>query len=573
VQIKLWVIWTQGAEFLLRVTECGHFRTSLSAWSLAFGLLWTAHSQFETRHRQGKEMNMRFIRMGLCVLVAAATLIPVKALASPQSVQDLRNFLEAYKKDPDKAMLIKPVVRDLEGNLEEHNTPLTENDYKAIADAHLKMREHLCTIVDGQRVCVKDIMQGKAGIKSNERPEDLVEGGPVYHTLGEMEHAGLLKYTVPGRLPWSSSYWPILSGVVAARYTDGGFLAADGWAGKHAYVMSNPASASFAGGSGDNMSPAEKYDYIVGDSGYTLTQRMWGRGASGKVGGWEGICDGWSAASIVFDEPIKGFYATAASGKQVHFYPDDVKALSSILWSAATPNVRFYGNRCEVGSPVRDPVGRIKPLDPHGDFTDPDRCWDVNPGIFHMVAVNQIGNAHRPFILDGVYDQEIWNYPTWRYEYTYFNPQTLQPVDHWKDAVVAKDRFYIDRFKPYRGANTKYVAGIAMNVTYMVEMNPSHVEGQHIQSAKTVQFVYDLELDADMKIIGGEWYSWGHPDFVWSPPKGARAMSVGDSHLLGEPAWNGMDLVPSSYVEVAPTASGSDQPLAVVVEQLVRISH
>ena len=45
-------------------------------------------------------------------------------------------------------------------------------------------------------------------------------------------------------------------------------------------------------------------------------------------------------------------------------------------------------------------------------------------------------------------------------------------------------------------------------------------------------YSYDLELNAEKEIIGGEWYGNRHPDFLWTPVKGPRARGRGAALLI-----------------------------------------
>ena len=50
------------------------------------------------------------------------------------------------------------------------------------------------------------------------------------------------------------------------------------------------------------LSPAEKYDLLVGDANYGLTKQMWNAGKGyhdryGSVESWMGYCHGWAPAA------------------------------------------------------------------------------------------------------------------------------------------------------------------------------------------------------------------------------------------------------------------------------------
>jgi hypothetical protein len=139
-------------------------------------------------------------------------------------------------------------------------------------------------------------------------------------------------------------------------------------------------------------------------------------------------------------------------------------------------------------------------------------------------------------------------------------------------ATVSRAAFTSDRFKKYRSSQTDSFVGIAMNVSYTVETSPSQSpsDSQSDDSVTTVKYLYDLELDAADRIIGGEWYRNAHPDFLWTPPKGSRAQTSwepGGTWQSGQP-------LPSSWRSAAASASANaSAPLAAVVERLIAFSN
>jgi hypothetical protein len=245
----------------------------------------------------------------------------------------------------------------------------------------------------------------------------------------------------------------------------------------------------------------------------------------------------------------------------VRFYPSDIKGLASLLWAKGSVPTNFIGNRCSVRRPPRDEMGRV--IAPE--------CHDSNPGTWHMAVVNQLGQARRPLIMDATYDYEVWNHPVWQYKYTYFNPQTLQPARGWREAVTPLARFSLDKFRKYRSPAARYVVGVAMQATYMIEIKPSHRQGPHA-SSRTVRYVYDLELDDSMNIVDGEWYTNLHPDFLWITRKGARALSVEDPSLGSPDLWAVTAGPPEGWTRSARIAAQHLQPLAAVVDRLVALS-
>jgi len=136
---------------------------------------------------------------------------------------------------------------------------------------------------------------------------------------------------------------------------------------------------------------------------------------------------------------------------------------------------------------------------------------------------------------------------------------------------VSKNSFSNDKFAKYRSPQTDSMVGIVMDVSYTVETAPTHstTDSSAADSITKVRYFYDLELDFSGKIIGGEWYFNRHPDFLWTPPPGARAQTPfepGGSWPEGQP-------VPGNWQSAAVSASSNNSaPLAAIVERLIQLA-
>jgi len=415
------------------------------------------------------------------------------------------------------------------------------------------------------------IRAGRARIFSapdfNDLPENLVDTLD-YTNLKEMEAAGLTEAKLE-LSPWSDSYWPIYQGILANRYADPGFPSSIDFKENYDYV-----SPRVGKGELEHLSPAEKYDLLVGDSQFTLTRRMLEEGKrihdrEGKVETWMGICHGWAPASFMVSRPSNAVKVTAADGKtELLFYPADIKALATLLWANTNVPTRFIGGRCNVKKPETDPTGRPKR----------EECLDNNPGTWHLAAVNQIGVAKRSFVMDTSYDYEVWNQPVVAYHYKYFNLITQEVSDRMAPAVVSRADFPQDARKSVRSEKATHLVGVNMEVTYGVETSPradlhDSAEKDHTM---TVRFSYDLELDSNGAIVGGEWLSRNHPDFLWVPEPGAEALSRGDEileQLRDTSSWERMTTVPAAWRSAAKRSSQIAQPLAKVVQKLIQFAQ
>jgi len=86
-----------------------------------------------------------------------------------------------------------------------------------------------------------------------------------------------------------------------------------------------------------------------------------------------------------------------------------------------------------------------------------------------------------------------------------------------------------------------------------------------------VKYRYDLELDDEGRILGGEWHSSLHPDFLWTAAANAKVQSVGDFSLVNAP-WDPRKPVPAIYKIAAKRASAVGQPLSTVLDGLLQLS-
>jgi hypothetical protein len=482
------------------------------------------------------------------------------ALVNSAYASNLEQFLKDFEQDSKKAMQQIPAKTLV---IDGHVSQDRAQQRLPFGDDAIRSKRYIEAKNQARKV------KGRAGIEGNDKAEDLVDNGSkLVRSLADMEKKKLLEAKLP-KTPWSDYYWALVNGQTAFRYADAAFTVSSDWKKNFEYINKGKFSSV------DVLSPAEKYDLLVGDKRKTLTQTALAEGeqyyrSHGKVESWMGICHGWAPAAYMLDRPSKAVKVTAADGKTlITFYPADIKALGSLLWAKAAPGgEKFIGGRCNDKNPKRDENGRVISQD----------CFDTNPGAWHMAVVNQIGINKRSMVLDATYDYEVWNQPIYSYTYTYFNPQTLRPVSTLKAATVDMKDFSKDKFKKYRDPRAVTVVGVSMSVTYTVETDPKPVtrDSSRNDAFNTASYQYDLEIDAKGNIIGGEWYTNLHPDFLWTPTADAKAYTPGDVMLVQGRApakWDGMGAMPVEWQKVAPANSQGGAPLATVVDALIEISN
>lgn len=481
--------------------------------------------------------------------------------------QALNAKLAEFKRDP-KAFMNRLPSKTVVQNGADSVEPFS--DAAVAQQAFIDARDHQRMMVL-QPGSTDTQAPSRAPIASNDRPENLVDSLNLT-TLEAIENAGLKQAYLP-ESPWSDDYWATYKGILGARYADPSFPANPDWKKNYDYIRANPTANILASGSAariNRMSPSEKYDALIGDSSETLTRAMWAEGkryydTHGDVESWMGICHGWAPAAYMLARPTKAITLKTPRNIPITFYPSDIKALASLLWANAPSSTKFIGGRCNDKEPQTDPLtGRALS----------SQCFDTNPGTWHLAMVNQIGANKRGLVLDATFDYQVWNQPAYGYSYTYFNPQTDNAVRTIAEAKVAIANYTNDKFKKYRSPQAVAVVGIEMSVSYVVETRPSQrdTDNPSYDAIRKVAYLYDLELDANGKIIGGEWYQNPHPDFLWTPPKGARAQTRYEAQAVGE--WNANAALPTTWQAAAKSATANQiAPLAVIVEQLIKFAN
>jgi hypothetical protein len=194
-----------------------------------------------------------------------------------------------------------------------------------------------------------------------------------------------------------------------------------------------------------------------------------------------------------------------------------------------------------------------------------------------MALVNQVGHSKRSLVYDMTYDYEVWNQPIQSYEYTYFNPMSRTAVSSLSEAMVDYRYFRSrDVFAGYRKQTPAYVVGIVLKVVYVGETSPDNSETDSADSDHRVvmKYFYDLELDANGVIIGGEWYQRAHPDFMWTYAPNQRAYTGGDEALGNAQGWDSSKPLPTYWRQAAQASSRQESaPLGKIVEHLIKLSN
>jgi len=414
--------------------------------------------------------------------------------------------------------------------------------------------------------------------------QDAFKGFGIQRPIFDFKKLGPINKSAVRKKLWSDDYWPIYTGGLAYRYAEPGFwINSDkprptDWKTPSNHILKKlPADKMIRAGRTNNLSPAEKYDLLVGDArspndkkqpGYSLT-RAHLRELTQKTANWEGTCDGWSFAAINEPPPVKAVKVKNRAGHPITFYPSDIRALLTLLYSDY--NVYSFGQLCKEKKP-RVEGGRAR---------NPGRvinanCRGLNPGIFHTVLINQMGIGKRSFVVDSDYTSEVWNLPVMSYSAEYYNPQTGESFKNSFNAKVPRTHYNSDpnwfNRDPERVA---YIVGVRLKIKYQVENFP--IAKERIPPSHERFFddllSYDLELDAGGNIIGGEWTGHSktnHPDIISYVSTRDLIRSKYDWQIRGN---NLPEILRSIKPEFVAKTSYDKRPLYKVIKALARMSR
>jgi hypothetical protein len=369
-------------------------------------------------------------------------------------------------------------------------------------------------------------------------------------------------------VPWAGDYWPMYQGGLGARYADPKFPRSESFKINYAYYLTNYLKEPKADPEElQRLSPAEKYDLMLGDKQWSLTRSVWTEGkvyldSAGKVETWFGICHGWAPAAFSIPEPQKAFDLDLNDGRGVmRVYPHDLKGMISQLWAQASFDYNFLGGRCNDKNPKTDSNGRVISSE----------CFDINPSTWHLALIHWLGKERQSFVLDATYDYEVWNQPIASYQLSYFNPEN-QKIGALKDSIIPYSDLKRDPYKKYRSPDTRYLVGVISRIQYVVEESASQSDSisDPLDRLVSVSYYYDLELDKDYNIIGGEWYQEAHPDMLWKPQRGSLAAVYGEERL---PVWDGLMPVPKEFFDLGVRGSAQKMPLSKILDKLIEFSR
>lgn len=439
---------------------------------------------------------------------ASTLLIPFISQAHADEIQDqdILKFMKEFNENPIETMNKIPEKKNSNGTISnDDNFSQNEINDRSYITKKDSIRKEIISKSN------QNILKPNEEYLSNDNPRDLLDDPSKFmDNISQLDTKNLKSATLPFQ-PWSDTYWPLYLGNIAFRYSDPNMPQSENFSENMKYLLQqHNANALIAEGRIDELSPSEKYDLLMNDRSFTLTNSiLYDIQRKGQPESWEGICHGWAPASYMYRRPVRTVSVYNSSGIKINFFPSDIKALSSTLWTHLPSNTKFIGGRCTDKDPAKDQNGRILSQD----------CFDSNPATVHLALLNRVGLNQNGFVFDATYDYQVWNQPVLSYSYVYFNPQTGKSSYNSKDVTMPIQNYTNDHFKAYRSRSSTYVVGVKLNLNYIVETSPSaaRTNDPSRDAVKSVTYYYDLELASDGKIIGGEWYQNAHPDFLWTP--------------------------------------------------------
>lgn len=404
--------------------------------------------------------------------------------------------------------------------------------------------------------------------------------------------------------PWSGTFWADQKGSIAVPYMEVNFpnLNLNWGLNRQATFELRPELThdvveQLSDASVADLSPSEKLDLLIGNRGrngrieFTLSRRiveMVDEMASKNLtAAYTGICHGWAPASLYSTRPQRVFTVRGPTGHNIAFYPADIKAYISFAWAKAevsNRDVKFTGLVCT--SSRTDSADR--PIDP--------ACSNVNPGFFHIAAINKLGIKRQGLVMDRNWRREVQNQPFYNYRYYLYSPIDPEKrpgfdVNQLKVAVGS----FTDPRAPYRSDRATHIVGVRMAMDYGNEIRPVHrnVEDASHDEHATLEMDYDLELDAQGNIVGGEWRGGSeHPDTIWFIPHNSDGTPYVPlakmDPLLGSDqwtSWSGAGPIPRNWASLyrQSVLNFEDPPVAqvnrvpqipyVIIESLLRLSR
>lgn len=227
------------------------------------------------------------------------------------------------------------------------------------------------------------------------------------------------------------------------------------------------------GWNGHRPSAFERYDqYVESRTGKNPGAHAWESNPKNthynpNAENWEGHCNGWSAASILYPEPVKRHIRN-----NIVFDTSDQKGI--LAETCMNVYCSFYGNRYWGN--------------------DNDDIDDIYPNEFHRLLMENIATGKTAMICDTERGKQVWNFPIYKFK------------SEWDTSWFDDNKLKVK------------------TTVYFVDddVSPTYVGTKWFSTTYT----YNLYLDDNGNVVDGKWTGSSkrnHPDFVWIPTADAPA--------------------------------------------------
>ncbi len=204
------------------------------------------------------------------------------------------------------------------------------------------------------------------------------------------------------RAPWAGNYFPMAKGGLANRWQDRRGPQINDFSDINTGI---DYFKSLTQKQIDTLSPAEKYDILVGNYDLPMTKfELTHRGPlrDMPIEHWEGFCNGVRCAGINLKEPKHAVNFKNPDGINIRFEPADLKALAGASY--------FYVEKySQLGSPTRNTSAEDQP----------------NAAVFDLAVRYFLGEKKKSFVIDSHLQAEIWNESVVGFERNLSEPQFL----------------------------------------------------------------------------------------------------------------------------------------------------
>ncbi len=142
-------------------------------------------------------------------------------------------------------------------------------------------------------------------------------------------------------------------------------------------------------------------------------------------------------------------------------------------------------------------------------------------------------------------------------------------------ATISREKFTTDIFKKFRAPKSTHIVGVWAELTMVnnIEATDDETNSAEQDVYSKLSLWYDLELDEEGKILGGEWHDSVHPDFLWVVAPNIKPFSIQDYTLYESVIdFNPGLPLPPRVQQLAIKSSQNKQILYWIIEKILYLS-